>query len=675
MKTVTIDGNKVEVQEGTTIIQACEKAGVEIPRFCYHEKLKIAGNCRMCLVEVEKMPKPVASCAQVVMDGMVVKTNSPKVKQAREGVMEFLLINHPLDCPICDQGGECDLQDQAMLYGQDKTRFHESKRAVPAKDFGPLIKTFMTRCIHCTRCVRFLEDIGGIEELGAIGRGENMEISTYVEKSLTSELSGNIIDLCPVGALTSKPYAFTARSWELQYTNSIDVTDAVGSNIRIDSKGGLQVMRIVPRINEQINEEWIGDKIRFCYDGLRYQRLDRPLKRDGQSLVESSFDECYQEIANVLHAVLPENVGSISGSMTDLESMYIMRKFLDMLGVENYDCRQTGLKLRPEDEGFYTFNTTITKIAEADYCLIIGANPRKEAAILNAHLRQAVKNGLKVALIGNNENLGFNYLYLGDNPWLLKQIVENKHDVFNDLKMAKNPMIIVGQDVLECDDANAFIYYFKKICVLFNVVRDDWNGFNMLPRVAALVGGLKIGFVPSDHNVYVDSILRNSTVLFLLGADEVDFNAIPTDTFVVYIGHHGDKAAYRADIILPSPAFTEKQGTFVNLEGRVQRAEKAVSSIGEAQEEWRLVLGIAKAMGIDIGVESFEGLQKDIAKNYAMYNNLGVVDVQKISMDYGKLCEFTSDKFAPSAIHNYYMTDSISRSSPTMAECTKRVAG
>ncbi|MBA8666669.1 NADH-quinone oxidoreductase subunit G [Holosporaceae bacterium 'Namur'] len=676
MPKLTIDGKEIVVEEGTTVIQACETLGIEIPRFCYHERLAIAGNCRMCLVEMEKSPKPVASCAQPALEGMVIKTDTPMVKKAREGVMEFLLINHPLDCPICDQGGECDLQDQAFFYGRGKNRYTEEKRAVKDKYMGPLVATHMTRCIHCTRCVRFLEDVAGTPELGAIGRGEEMEVTTYIEKSLSSELSGNIIDLCPVGALTSKPYAFKARNWELKKTETIDVLDAVGSNIRADSRGR-EIMRILPRINDDINEEWISDKTRFSYDGLKYQRLDTPMVKKGDLLEAVSWEEALSTLADKITKSSAEKIGAIAGDLTDVETMLVTKEMLQKLGSANFDCRQDGSQVDNKYRSLYTFNTTIAGIEQADVCLIIGSNPRHEAAILNARIRKAhLYNNLKVAAIGEKVDLTYPYRYLGNNAWILKQIADGDHPYCSILNSAKNPMIIIGSQVLCRDDFEATLYQIKRIVNEYKVIRDDWNGFNVLQRAASRVGGLDIGFIPGKSGKSVNRMVTEKMdVLFLLGADEINFSKLHPDTFVVYIGHHGDKGAHRADIILPGAAYTEKEATYVNLEGRPQRTNLVVYPPNEAKEDRVIISDIIRSLRLDLdysNVKQVRNKMSEVAKIFEQMNRI------KISNEFpekgGKFKDFLSDNFT-NPFENYYMTDPISRNSRTMALCTKEITG
>lgn len=668
MPKLTVNGAEIEVPAGTTVLQACEAAGIEIPRFCYHERLEIAGNCRMCLVEIEKAPKLVASCAQAVTEGMAVHTDSANVKKAREGVMEFLLINHPLDCPICDQGGECDLQDQAMKYGAGTSRFHENKRAVVDKYMGPLIKTHMTRCIHCTRCVRFLEDIAGTTELGAVGRGEDMQITTYIEQSLSSELSGNIIDLCPVGALTSKPYAFKARSWELKSTESIDVMDAVGSNIRVDSRG-MEVMRILPRLNEEINEEWISDKTRFACDGLKYQRLDTPMVKTKGKLEAVTWDQALDTIAAKILKTPAESVGAIAGDLTDVETMMTIKELLQTLGSGNYDCRQNGSMLSNAERASYIFNTTIAGIEKADLCLIIGSNPRHEAAILNARIRKAaLNNRAEIALIGEQVNLNYSYKHLGNNPWIIKQLADGDHPFSSALKRAKKPMMIIGADVFAREDHDSFVYHAKKLAAAYSFIQNDWNGYNVLHNAAGLVGGLDIGFVPDHNGKSTAAMLEEMNILFLLGADGVNLEAIPRSTFVIYQGHHGDRAVYRADVILPGAAYTEKDATYVNLEGRVQRAHASIRPPGQAKVDWEVIVELSKKLKKPIACHTLEQVRARMAEESSIFQTINIIRKESISLEMVKIKSFSIDYFLPST-HNFYMTNSIARNSRTMAKC------
>jgi NADH-quinone oxidoreductase subunit G len=677
MPKLTIDGQQIEVPAGITVLQACEMAGVEIPRFCYHERLSIAGNCRMCLVEIEKSPKPVASCAMPVGDGMVVKTDSPMTKKARKGVMEFLLINHPLDCPICDQGGECDLQDEAMAYGFDRGRFKENKRAVPDKDFGPLVKTSMNRCIHCTRCVRFSTEVAGVEELGATFRGENMEITTYVEKALTSELSGNIIDLCPVGALTSKPYEFVARSWELRKTESIDVLDALGSNIRVDSRGP-EVLRVLPRLNEAVNEEWISDKTRFACDGLKRQRLDRPYVRKGGKLQPASWQEAFQAIAQRLRGVSGNKVAAIAGDLACAESMLALKDLMKSLGSPHLDCRQDGAKLDVAPRGAYLFNSAIAGIEKADALLLIGTNPRWEAPVLNARIRKRYLAGrFKVGVVGPQVELTYKTEYLGAGPQTLSEIASGKHPFADVLKSAKTPMLIVGQGALARADGAAVLALARKIAADCGLVKDGWNGFNVLHTAAARVGGLDLGFVPGPGGRDVAGILDGASkgeieVVYLLGADEIDTSKLGK-AFVIYQGHHGDKGAHRADVILPGAAYTEKSGTYVNTEGRVQRTRLAVFPPGEAREDWKILRALSEALGNKLPYDTLPQLRAKLIEANRLFSR---VDAQPDPAPFGAFGTEGPVQAAPfvSPIRNFYMTDPISRVSETMAKCTATYA-
>ena len=672
MPKLKIDGIEVEVPAGITVLQACELAGVEIPRFCYHERLSIAGNCRMCLVEQEKAPKPIASCAMPAMDNMVIHTNTPAVQKARKGVMEFLLINHPLDCPICDQGGECDLQDQAMAYGFDRSRYHENKRAVPDKELGPLVKTSMNRCIHCTRCIRFATEVAGVEELGATGRGESMEVTTYVEHALTSELSGNIVDLCPVGALTSKPYAFEARSWELEKTESIDVLDALGSNIRVDTRG-MQVMRVLPRLNEDINEEWISDKTRHAIDGLRYQRLDRPYLRRGGKLVEATWDEAFAAIAAKLLNIDGAKVAAIVGDQCDAESMVAFKDLMAALGSPNIDCRQDGAKLEGGPRGSYIFNPGIRGIDQADAILLIGTDPRREAPVLNARIRKRyLHSPCAIASIGPAGDLTYPVERLGAGPATLRELVDGKLGFFEKLKAAKNPLIVVGMGALARDDGGAVLALARELADRLGAVRDDWNGFAVLHTAAARVGGLDLGLVPGEGGRDVAAILagcekREIEVVYLLAADEID-TARLGKVFVIYQGHHGDAGAHRADVILPGAAYTEKPGTYVNTEGRVQLALRAGYPPGDAREDWTILRALSERLGKTL---PYDTLGQVRSRLIAVNRSFAALDQQQAGAwgVFGKAGNLADASFV-SPIANFYMTCPISRASRTMAECT-----
>ncbi|MCY4236837.1 MAG: NADH-quinone oxidoreductase subunit NuoG [Rhodospirillaceae bacterium] len=670
---ITVDGEEYQVDGRLTLFQALQYIGKEIPHFCFHDRLSIAGNCRMCLVEVEKAPKPVASCAQPIMPGMVVFTDSEKTRKARKGVMEFLLINHPLDCPICDQGGECDLQDQAMAYGHDRTRFEENKRAVPDKEMGPLVKTIMTRCIHCTRCVRFAEEVAGVEEIGALHRGEDMEITTYLEKSLTSEMSGNVIDLCPVGALTSKPYAFTARSWELQRTESIDVLDAVGSNIRVDSRGA-EVMRVLPRLNDDINEEWISDKTRFACDGLRRQRLDRPyVRRDGK-LEPASWDEAFQAIANKFRETGGSSAAAIAGDQADAEAMMALKDLMRAYGSPHTDCRQDSAGVDPAVRASYLFNSTIAGIDAADALLIVGANPRTEATVVNARIRRRWRiGGFRIGVIGEAADLTYRYDLLGACGDTLRDLVSGRHRFANVLKDAVRPMIIVGPGLLAREDGRSILGLARSAAETFGVVSDDWNGFNVLHTAASRVGGLDLGFVPGPGGRETVDILGGAQngdlgLIWLLGADEIDMDRLG-EAFVVYQGHHGDAGANRADVILPGAAYTEKSGTYVNIEGRPQQTTLCTFPPGDAREDWTIIRAFSEIAGHKLPYDSLTHLRERLIEANPVFGHLDEIRPApwQIFGDDGTM----HDAPFSSSITNFYMTDPISRCSETMLQCTK----
>ncbi len=662
MISVTVNGKVVELEPGFTILQACEMAGFEIPRFCYHERLSIAGNCRMCLVEVQGgPPKPVASCAMNVADGMVINTNTPMVEKARKGVMEFLLINHPLDCPICDQGGECDLQDQAMAYGCGNSRFVENKRSVPKKHFGPLIETAMNRCIHCTRCVRFLSDVAGVKQLGTIGRGEDMEISTYIKSALNSELSGNIIDLCPVGALTSKPYSFTARSWELFHTETIDVLDAVGSAIRVDTRGQ-KVMRVLPRLNEDINEEWISDKARFSYDGLALQRLDRPYIRSNGKLIPTKWETAFDLIKGHIQN---KKIASIVGDLADCEAMLLLKEFTLATGSDTLVCGQRGEKFHTKHRAHYLFNTTIAGIEKADLCLLVGTNPRFEAPLINARIRKAyLENNLQVVSMGSNANYNYPTLHFNGAEKTLEEILDGKHQLCDILSNAQNPMVIVGQDVLLMEGSEVIMGKVGKIVDKYNFVHDGWNGFNFLQQAASTVGALDIGYHSSINDI------NEVDMVYLLGADEIDFDLVK-DKFVIYQGHHGDKGAHYADVILPGAAYTEKDAIYVNTEGRAQYAYKAINPPGEAYDDWRIIRDLASHIGYNLQHETITSVRErlsSIKANFANINDVISEKWQTIIAD-GE----SSSNVISSCARNFYMTDPISRASKIMAQCSKEL--
>lgn len=656
MPKVTVDGIEVEVEAGSTVLQACEVAGKEIPRFCYHERLSIAGNCRMCLVEMERSPKPVASCAMPVMDGQVIKTNTPMVKKAREGVMEFLLINHPLDCPICDQGGECDLQDQAFNYGGGRSRYELNKRSVDQKHMGPLIKTHMNRCIHCTRCVRFSEEVAGIAEIGAINRGENMEITTYLENTIDSEMSGNVIDLCPVGALTSKPYSYEARPWELNKVETIDVMDAVGSNIRMDSKGW-EVKRVLPRVNDEINEEWISDKTRYACDGLLNNRIDNPYIKKNGKLIEASWKEAinfiYENVSD------KKSFAGLVGQLVDLETTYAFKSFLkNTFNSDLIDFRQKDILFDTSDEFNFRFNTSIQKIDECDFILLIGANPRHEATIINTRIRKAVKNGCKVFSIGDPGELHYNYKVIGNNISILDDLINGNISESKILKEAKNPAIIIGESVLKPEVSLSVTNSVKSL--LKNINKLD--GFNILHQSASSVGNLILGLQSNEiEKIY------SSEVLYLLNADEIDPKKLK-NKFVIYQGTHGGESSQIADVVLPGAAYSEKNGSFVNLEGRVQKSFKASYPPGFAKEDWEIFLEISNYKNINLGFDSFESLRELMLKEHSRlgnYDQLPETDLDTIKIDRHVKKDFKVDI----DLIDYYQSNIIARASTTMSEC------
>ena len=681
MAKLKVDGKEIEVPDHYTLLQAAEEAGAEVPRFCFHERLSIAGNCRMCLVEVKGgPPKPQASCAMGVRDlrpgpngeAPEIFTTTPMVKKAREGVMEFLLINHPLDCPICDQGGECDLQDQAMAFGLDGSRYQENKRAVEDKYIGPLVKTIMTRCIHCTRCVRFTTEVAGISELGLIGRGEDAEITTYLEQAMTSELQGNVIDLCPVGALTSKPYAFQARPWELTKTESIDVMDAVGSAIRVDSRGR-EVMRILPRVNEAVNEEWISDKTRFIWDGLRTQRLDRPYVRRNGKLAPASWSDAFGAIRDAVSKAAPEKIGAIAGDLATVEEMYALRQLILSLGSQNIDCRQDGAALDPSlGRASYIFNPTIEGIEQADAVLIIGSNPRFEASVLNARIRKRWRLGnLPVGIIGEVGDTRYDYVALGAGPDSLKDLAAGNGSFFEVLAQAKKPLIIVGQGALARADGRAVLGLAAKLAGIVGAVTDGWNGFAVLHDAAARVGGLDLGLVPGEGGKDVEAMMGALDVLFLLGADELDMGRIGS-AFTVYVGTHGDAGAHRADVILPGAAYTEKSGTFVNTEGRVQMANRAGFAPGDAREDWAVLRALSDVLGKKLPFDSLAQLRSRLYADhphFAAIDRIATPDAGAVARA-AKLGGRLGKGAFTSAVKDFYLTNPIARASAVMAECS-----
>ncbi len=680
MTKLIIDGKEIDVPAEYTLLQACEAAGAEIPRFCYHERLSIAGNCRMCLVEVKGGPKPVASCAWGVRDCRPgpkgeppeISTKSPMVKKAREGVMEFLLINHPLDCPICDQGGECDLQDQAMGYGVDTSRFAENKRAVEDKYLGALVKTSMNRCIQCTRCVRFSAEVCGTPEMGAIGRGEDMEITTYLEHALSSELQGNLVDICPVGALTSKPYAFAARPWELGKTQSIDVMDGVGSAIRVDTRGR-EVMRILPRVNEAVNEEWISDKTRHVVDGLRTQRLDRPYIRENGRLRPASWPEAFAAISAKVSRSDGKRMGAIAGDLAAVEEMFALKDLLSKYGSVNLSVQGgDGFDSRI-GRASYIFNPTIAGIEQADALLIIGANPRKEAAVLNARIRKRWRSGqLKVGLIGPKADLSYAYDYLGAGTDTLNELASGKGAFVDVLKNAKNAIVLVGGGVAARHDGAAVLALAAKLALDAGAVKDGWNGFGVLHETAARVGALDIGFVPGAGGLSAAQMVTFGTldVLFLLAADETK---VPDGTFVVYVGTHGDRGAHRADVILPGAAYTEKSGLYVNTEGRAQIAGRAAFPPGEAREDWAIIRALSEALGRKLPYDSLPALRQAIFKAAPHLKRLDQIEAgsaDQIKTLAGRGGSVEKAPFKP-LIEDFYLTNPIARASAVMAECSR----
>jgi NADH-quinone oxidoreductase subunit G len=684
MTKLVVDGKEIDVPAEFTLLQACEAAGAEIPRFCYHERLSIAGNCRMCLVEIKGGPKPVASCAWGVRDCRPgpkgeppeISTRSPMVKKAREGVMEFLLINHPLDCPICDQGGECDLQDQAMGYGVDTSRFAENKRAVEDKYLGALVKTSMNRCIQCTRCVRFAAEVCGVPEMGATGRGEDMEITTYLETALTSELQGNLVDICPVGALTSKPYAFAARPWELGKTQSIDVMDGVGSAIRVDTRGG-EVMRILPRVNEAVNEEWISDKARHVVDGLRTQRLDRPYIRKNGQLVPASWSDAFEAIAAKTARIDGKRIGAIAGDLAAVEEMFALKDLLAKCGSVNLAV-QGGDAFDPKaGRASYIFNPAIAGIEQADALLIVGANPRHEAAVLNARIRKRWRSGqLKIGLIGAKAELTYTYDHLGAGTDTLSELAAGKHSFADVLKNAKNPIVLVGAGAAARHDGSAVLALAAKLALDFGAVKGDWNGFAVLHDTASRVGALDIGFAAGAGGLSAAQMTTFGMldVLFLLGADEVK---VPDGTFAVYIGTHGDRGAHRADVILPGAVYTEKSGIYVNTEGRVQMASRSSFPPGEAREDWAIIRALSEIMGKRLPYDSLAALRQAMFKAVPHLMRVDRIepgnadDVKALAGKGGSL------EKAPfkSSVEDFYLTNPIARASAVMAECSRLASG
>ena len=668
MAKVTVDGIEVEVPNGASVLQACEAAGKEIPRFCYHERLSVAGNCRMCLVEVEKAPKPIASCAYPVADGMKVFTDSPMVRNGRRGVMEFLLINHPLDCPICDQGGECDLQDQAMAFGHDSSRYQEEKRVVKDKYMGPLVKTIMTRCIQCTRCIRFATEIAGVPELGATNRGENMEVGTYVEKALTTELSGNLIDICPVGALTSRPYAFVSRPWELRKTDSVDVLDATGTNVRIDTRAG-EVLRILPRINDDVNEEWMADRGRFSFDGLKRRRLDRPwVRRDG-ALKPASWAEAFQAIAAGLKGVPGGRIAAAVGDLVDAEAIVALKDLMGALGATALECRTDGAAIDAARRDFYTFNTTIAGIEEADALLIIGSDVRRESPVINARIRKrAVAGGFPIGVIGPRDlDLTYRTDWLGEGGAVLKALAAGTHRFNEVLRAAKRPMLILGRGALRRPDGAAVLAAAWKVAAGNGMLTPEWHGFNLLHLFGGQVAPLDLGFVPPTGGTGAEA----PQAVWLLGTE--DAAGVPADAFVIYQGHHGEAAAARADVILPGAAYTEKDATWVNTEGRVQRGRLAVHPPGEAREDWKIIRAASEFLGRRLPYDTLDGVRARLVQANAAFASAdrlamrGCTDLAGPAGD----PDAVDDAAFAMPLRNYWQADAVSRASDTMAECAR----
>ena len=663
MLKLKVNDIEVEVEEGLTVLQACEKAGVEIPRFCYHEKLSIAGNCRMCLVEMEKSPKPIASCAMPAAEGMVIKTNTPKIEKSRKGVMEFLLANHPLDCPVCDQGGECDLQDQSMFYGIDKSRFKENKRAVPDKNMGPLIKTQMTRCIHCTRCIRFATEIAGVPELGAIGRGEDMQITTYLEKSIQSELSGNVIDLCPVGALTSKPYVFEARPWELKKTETIDVMDAVGSNIRVDTYDW-EVKRVLPVINEDINEEWISDKTRYACDGLLNQRLDTPYIKYNNKFEKASWDEVFKIIKSKIQNTDKDKIAGFVGDLINMEASYIFKEFLERtIDTKNYESRSSDMFIDSSKRENYLFNSTINGIEESDFILLIGTNPRFEATMLNARIRKAyLKNKVKIVSLNDLGDLTYPYKSLDGKTQTIKDIFENKNELTKEVIEAQKPIIIFGESFLKSKSAEFLYSSFKNFLLINNKFTEDWNPLNFLPSDAATVGSLDLDIIDKKNELIKNLNEHKFDLVFLMGQDNLKFNK--KNEFIIYVGTHGDNGAELADIVLPGAAYTEQSGHYTNLEGKVQKAYKASYPPGDAKEDWEIINNLAELMNNRKLFNDKDELES------SMFNYINLKKEKQESSSNTKvdLSNF-EDEILKITYKDYYFSNVIARSSKTMLNC------
>ncbi len=668
MPKITINDKEIEFEKGMTVLQACELADVEIPRFCYHEKLSIAGNCRMCLVEMEKSGKPIASCAMPAAEGMNIKTNTPFVEKARKGVMEFLLANHPLDCPVCDQGGECDLQDQSLYYGVDKSRFVENKRFVKEKYMGPLIKTQMTRCIHCTRCVRFATEVAGVPEIGAIGRGENMEITTYLEKSMESELSANVIDLCPVGALTSKPYAFEARPWELKKTESIDVMDAVGSNIRVDTYNW-EVKRVLPRLNNEINEEWISDKSRYSCDGLLKQRLDVPYVKKNNKLQKSNWDEALDLMISKIKETNPNEIAGHLGDMIGLENALAFKKLFEKFNSQNLELREKKFYINTNEKMNYIFNSSIQGIEESDLILLIGANPRHEATMINARIRKAfVKNNLPVFSIGNPGDLTYSYTIIGNSTKDISKLINKESDFSKKILSSKKPIIIIGESALSLKSGKYIFESIKKFLNDNSFISKDWNALNILTQNASTVGLIDLKVLPNKNDYSFFDKLNDGKFkfLYLLGSDNLEFKK--NKEFIVYQGSHGDRGAEMADIVLPNAAYTEQNALYENLEGRIQECRKASYPIGESKEDWKIFNLILKKLDEKNNTFKFESLRKEVFEKVLNFTNINDLPERKLVKEVEETSKFIDEEITINPL-DYYYSNSISRASKTMSEC------
>ena len=675
MPFITIDNQEIEFEDGMTVMQACELAGVEIPRFCYHDRLSIAGNCRMCLVEMDKSPKPIASCAMPATEGMKIKTNTDSIKRARKGIMEFLLINHPLDCPICDQGGECDLQDQALHYGLDRSRYEENKRAVKNKYMGPLVGTIMTRCIHCTRCVRFSTEIAGVDDLGLLGRGENAEITTYLEKAIESELSGNVIDLCPVGALTNKPYAFKARPWELNKTESVDIFDAMGSSIRIDTLGK-KTLRVLPRLNEEINEEWISDKSRFAIDGLSKERIDIPyIKRNGK-LISTEWDEVLNRITQEISKHGKENTLALSGKFTDIETLFATKYFVQSLGSNFFDCRYDNAQFIENQRSSYLFNSSIQEIDNAEVILLVGTNPRWEASVLNARIRKSyINNDCKIGLIGKKIDLTYEYSHLSDNIEHLNDLLNDRSPFSELLKNSKKSLMIIGNSAINFRDGKEVLNVCSEIAKKYNISTNNFNGFNVLQQDISKAGAIDIGFYNNDFAQNFDQKIKDhiskfNPVVFLLSCDEIN-HSILEGAFIVYLGHHGEDLAQIANVVLPTPAYTEKSSTYVNMEGRVLQTTRCYHPLGESKEEWKIFRSLSNNFSQKLRFNNLSELRNEISNLFPFFKEINNLPSSS-KLDFGSATKI-ENRVLEYNIKNFYMTDVISRASITMANCSREI--